>query len=101
MPDEAQATFGCVFMMESGRAEAFPVALLMSLARLKYSALSNLDLGTDDDPGSGGKDEPNCEVALANLHFRGVITRSDQILHKSSIFCRCPTPCSTSRLSLG
>jgi hypothetical protein len=51
---------------------AFPVALLMSLTRLKYLALSNVDLETSDDPCLGGKDESNCEVALEGLYLRGV-----------------------------
>ena len=54
MPDNTQAGFNRVFKMENMKelelksAFGFPVALLVSLARLKYLALSSVDFNTDE-----------------------------------------------------
>ena len=85
VPDDTRAGFERVFKMQSVKevelefAFGFPVPLLMSLARSKYLALSNVDLDTDlraRDPRSGGKDyfdsKPPCKVALEGLYLRGV-----------------------------
>ena len=85
VPDDTQAAFERVFKMESVKevelefAFGFPVPLLMSLARSKYLALSNVDLETDlrtRDPRSGGKDDfdwkPPCKVTLEGLYLRGI-----------------------------
>jgi len=74
VPDETRAAFGRVFRMESVKevelefAFGFPAVLLMSLARLKYLALSNVDLDTDE----GIHPKSPCEVALEGLYLRGV-----------------------------
>lgn len=97
VPDETRAAFGRVFMMESVKeielefAFSFPVALLMSLTRLKYLALSNVDLDADDDPRLGGKDEPNCEVALEGLYLRGVSPRVIKSFTKALSSADAPT----------
>ena len=74
VPDETRAAFGRVFRMESVKevelefAFRFPGELLMSLARLKYLALSNVDLDTDE----GNHSNSPCDVALEGLYLRGV-----------------------------
>ena len=55
MPDDIWAAFCRAFRMESVKevklefAFGFPVTLSVSLARLKYLALSNVDLDTDEE----------------------------------------------------
>ena len=66
VPDKTWATFSPAFKMESVKevelesAFGFPVALLVSLATLKYLALSNVDLDADEEIYSTSP----CEVAL-------------------------------------
>jgi hypothetical protein len=75
VPDETRAAFGRVFRMESVKevelefAFGFPVALLVSLTRLKYLALSKVYLDTDKEIHSKSPCE---EVALEGLYLRGV-----------------------------
>ena len=74
VPDETRTAFDRVFRMESVKevelefAFEFLVTLLVSLASLKYLALSNVDLGTY----KGNHSKPSCEVALEGLYLRGV-----------------------------
>jgi hypothetical protein len=81
VPDETWAAFDCVFRMESVKEVelvfvlGFPVALLVSLARLKYLALGNVDLDIDEwiqDHESSSSSNPQPEVALEGLYLRGV-----------------------------
>jgi hypothetical protein len=66
VPNKTRAAFSRVFKMggvkevELESAVGFPVALLVSLARLKYLALSNVDLDADEEIHSTSP----CEVAL-------------------------------------
>ena len=75
VPDETRAAFGRVFRMESVEevelefAFGFPVALLVSLTRLKYLALSGVYLDTDKEIHSKSPCE---EVALEGLYLRDV-----------------------------
>jgi hypothetical protein len=74
VPDEMWVAFGRVFRMESVKEVelecvfGFPVALLMSLARLEYLALSNVNLDTNEEIHS----KSPCEVALEGLYLRAV-----------------------------
>ena len=74
MPDKTQAGFSRVFKMENVKevelesAFGLPVALLVSLARLKYLALSNVKLDANEEIHSTSA----CEVALEGLYLRGV-----------------------------
>ena len=75
--DEARAACDCVFRMESVKEVElesvfwFPVASLISLARLKYLALANVDIDKGfQDHESNLK--PQREVALEGLYLRGV-----------------------------
>ena len=85
VPYETRAAFGRVFRMESMKevelefAFGFPVALLMSLARLKYLALANMDLNSDEEIYS----KSPCEVALEGLYLRGVSSGVIKILSKT------------------
>jgi hypothetical protein len=75
VPDETRAAFGRVFRMESVKeveldfSFGFPVALLVSLTRLKYLALSIVRLDTDKEIPSKSPCE---EVALEGLYLRGL-----------------------------
>ena len=85
MPDNARAGFNHVFMMENinevelESAFGFPAALLVSLARLKYLALSSVDLDTDEEIYS----KSPCEVALEGFYPRGVSSGVIKILTKT------------------
>ena len=74
LPDRTRAAFIRVFEMESVKevelesAFGFPVALLVSLARMKYLALSNVKLDADKEIHSTSL----CGVALEGLYLRGV-----------------------------
>ncbi|KIM49915.1 hypothetical protein M413DRAFT_439045 [Hebeloma cylindrosporum] len=86
VPEETRVGFGRVFAMESVREVAlecvsgFPVALLSSLARLKYLALSNVTI--DSDEGSERMDVSN-SVTLEGLYLRGVSPEIIKILAKA------------------
>jgi len=85
MPDNTRAGFNRVFKMENMKelelesAFRFPVALLVSLARLKYLALSSVDLDTDE----GIYSKSPCEVAFEGLYLRGVSSGVIKILTKT------------------
>jgi hypothetical protein len=79
VPDEARAAFDRVFRMESVKEVelesvfCFPVASLVSLARLKYLALGNVDLDIDEGiQDHQSNSNPQREVALEGLYLRGV-----------------------------
>ena len=85
MPDSTRAGFNRVFKMENMKelelesAFGFPAALLVSLARLKYLALSSVDLDTDE----GIYSKSPCEVAFEGLYLRGVSSGVIKILTKT------------------
>ena len=85
MPDNTRAGFNRVFKMENMKelelesAFGFPAALLVSLARLKYLALSSVDLDTDE----GIYSKSPCEVAFEGLYLRGVSSGVIKILTKT------------------
>ena len=85
MPDKTRAAFSRVLKMESVEevelesAFGLPVALLISLARLKYLALSNVNLDADE----GIHSTSPCEVALEGLYLRGVSSRVIKTLTKT------------------
>jgi len=58
--------------VELESAFGFPVALLVSLARLKYLALSSVKLDTDEEIHSIFPCNVALEVALEGLYLRGV-----------------------------
>jgi hypothetical protein len=72
--DKTRAAFTWVFKMENVEevnlesAFRFPVALLVSLARMRYLALSHVDLDADKEIHSTSP----CDVALEGLCLRGV-----------------------------
>ena len=67
-------------MLELKSAFGFPAALLISLARLKYLALSNVNLDADE--------EISC---IGRFISRWRIPRSNQNAHENSLkFRRCP-----------
>jgi hypothetical protein len=79
VPDETWAAFDFVFRMESVKEVelefvfGFPAALLVSLARLRYLVLSNVDLDADEgiqDHESNSK--LRRQVALEGLYLRAV-----------------------------
>jgi hypothetical protein len=79
VPDEARAAFDRVFRMESvtevelESVVCFPVASLVSLARLKYLALGNVYLDIDEGiQDHKSNSNPQREVALESLYLRGV-----------------------------
>ena len=85
MPDNVQVGFNCVFKMENMKelelesAFGFPAASLVSLARLKYLALSSVDLDTDE----GVYSKSPCEVAFEGLYLRGASLGVIKILTKT------------------
>jgi len=88
VPDKTRAAFGRVSKIESVKefAFGFPAALLVSLARLKYLALSNVDLDADEEIHSTSP----CEVASEGLYLGGVSTRVIKTLTKTLKFRRYP-----------
>ena len=65
--------------VELESAFGFPVALLVLLARLKYLALSNVDLDAEEVIHSTSP----CEVALEGLYLEGISSRVIKILTKT------------------
>jgi hypothetical protein len=81
VPDEARAAFDRVFRMESVKEVelrfvfGFPVASLVSLARLKYLVLSSVGLDINEgiqDHESSSSSNPQPEVALEGLYLGAV-----------------------------
>jgi hypothetical protein len=59
----------------------FPAASLVSLARLKYLALSNMELDTDEEIHSISPCDVALEVAFGGFISQGRVPRSDQNPH--------------------
>ena len=81
--------------VELESAFGFPAALLVSLARLKYLALSNVDLDADEEIHSTSP----CEVALEGLYLGVVSPRVIKTLTKT-LSNSADTPPTLCRLAL-
>ena len=94
MPDKKWATFSRAFKMVSVKvlelesAFGFLVALLVSLATLKYLALSNADLDVDEEIHLTSP----CDVALEGLYLGGVSPRVIKPSRKLSQIPLIPRP---------
>ena len=91
VPDKTQAGFSRVFKTKSMKeveldsAFRFPLTLLVSLAKLKYLAMYDVDLDAAEEVHSTSL------CVLERLYFRGVSPGVIKILTKTLKFRRCPT----------